>query len=81
MKMSDKTTRSFWIQVSLASLTGTLLIVTLVFREWIEVILRITPDRESGALEWVVVALLFFATVVFTFFARYEWVRFHSSAK
>jgi hypothetical protein len=32
-------------------------IATLVNREWIEVAVRIDPDRQSGWLEWLMVAL------------------------
>lgn len=81
MNMSKNTTRSFWIQVSLASLTGILLAVTLISREWIELVFGVDPDGGSGAVEWAIVATLFLATISFALFARFEWVRVQSSAR
>jgi O-antigen/teichoic acid export membrane protein len=79
VKINEKINTSFWIKVSLALLTGTLLVVTLISREWIEIVFGIEPDGGSGALEWAIVAALFLATVVVTLSARSEWIRLHSS--
>ena len=32
--------------------------ITFVWRDWIEILFRIDPDERSGAVEWVIVALL-----------------------
>jgi len=72
MKINENLTTGFWIQVSSASLTGILLMVTLISREWVELVSRIDPDGGSGALEWAIMAALFFWTVVFTLLSRFE---------
>src|SRR5260370_22205687 len=48
MKISENINRSFWIQVSLASLTGILLAVTLISREWIELVFGFDPRRQRS---------------------------------
>jgi hypothetical protein len=65
----------FWIETTLAAVSGFLCVLTLFWRDWIEAILPVDPDRHSGALEWVIVAALVIATAVFSVRARAEWRR------
>lgn len=67
--------RRFWIEVGLAVVTGVLLILTLVTREWIEVLFGVEPDGGSGALEWAIVASLAILVVASTIAMRHEWTR------
>ena len=55
-----------------------LLVVTLVWPDWIELVFHIDPDEGSGALEWLIVALV--ATVAIACFAlaRLQWQRAHA---
>jgi hypothetical protein len=62
-----------WIEIALAVLTAALFAVTLVSREWIELVFGVDPDRGSGALEWGIVTILFVASVTFSALARVEW--------
>jgi hypothetical protein len=41
----------FWLEVVCGVLGAALLALTLATREWIELILRVDPDRGSGTLE------------------------------
>ncbi|MEA2685800.1 MAG: hypothetical protein QOE93_995 [Actinomycetota bacterium] len=65
----------FWIESSLALLTGILAVITLISREWIEVVFHVDPDQGSGLLEWSIVAVAAAATLVFALLARVEWRR------
>ena len=67
--------RRFWIEAGLAVVSGLLLLLTLVSRDWIEALFGVDPDRGNGSLEWLIVAGLLAATVAFGFVARAERVR------
>jgi hypothetical protein len=65
----------FWIELSLASITAALLLLTLISRDWIEEVFGLDPDAGSGALEWGIVLALAAAMVTFSLMARVEWNR------
>ena len=62
----------FWTECALAGASGALFVLTLVTREWIELIFRVDPDQGSGALEWAVAAGTLALTVVSSLLARFE---------
>jgi len=70
--MSGQRTR-FWIEASLAATTGFLAVLTALWRDWIEAVLRVDPDRHSGSLEWLIVAALVVATCTLSAVARAGW--------
>jgi hypothetical protein len=61
------------VEAVLASLSGFLLVLTLVVPDWIEVVFRVDPDAGSGELEWLIAGALAFGTVGFGLAARREW--------
>lgn len=65
----------FWIEAALGLLTAGLFVLTLITREWIELLFGIDPDGGDGSLEWAIVAVLLVATVAFVWLARVEWRR------
>jgi hypothetical protein len=69
----------FWVEAILAALTTGLFILTLVSRNWIEIVFGVEPDESSGSLEWLIVAALLVASVVFIATARTEWRRSRTS--
>ncbi|MET3988082.1 ABC transporter permease [Streptomyces sp. PvR034] len=67
----------FWAETALGSLSGLLFLVTLVRRDWIELLFGVEPDAGGGALEWLIVAVTALVTVLCAVGARMEWRRTH----
>jgi hypothetical protein len=65
----------FWIEALLAFGNAVLVIMTLVWKDWIELVFDVDPDAGSGAVEWTIVAATLLLTVVFVALARAEWRR------
>ena len=65
----------FWLETGIAVITAILFVITLVWRDWIEVIFNIDPDSGSGSLEWLVVGALLVVTLALITLAGYEWRR------
>jgi hypothetical protein len=63
----------FWLETVMASITGVLFVVTLVWRDWIEEVFGVDPDAHSGSLEWIIVAVCLVSAVVLSSLARSEW--------
>jgi hypothetical protein len=64
--------RRFWPEIALAVVSAALAALTLVWRDWIERVFGVDPDRGSGALEWSIVVALLLLAVVFAALARAE---------
>ena len=65
----------FWFEAILAALTTGLFILTLLSRNWIEIVFGVDPDESSGSLEWLIVAALLVVSIVLIAMARAEWRR------
>lgn len=65
----------FWFEASVASITGILFVITLVWRDWAEVIFHIDPDQGNGSFEWLIVGGLLVVTLILFVLAGYEWRR------
>jgi hypothetical protein len=68
----------FWLESVLAVLTFGLGMITILWRDWIEAILGIDPDRHSGALEWTIVGTLSFIAIINLLMARRDWIKRHA---
>lgn len=64
------TRRRFLIETALSVVSAALLLLTLLWKEWIEIVFRVDPDGGSGALEWAIVAAMLALTVAFGALAR-----------
>jgi hypothetical protein len=65
----------FWIEALLALGNAVLLAMTVVWKDWIEVVFNVDPDAGSGAVEWAVVGVTLLLTIAFLTMARSEWRR------
>jgi hypothetical protein len=63
----------FWLETVAAAITGILFVITLVWRNWIELVIKIDPDAGDGSLEWFIVGALLVVTFTLFFLARAEW--------
>jgi hypothetical protein len=70
----------FYLEAILATLTTGLFALTLVSRDWIEIVFGIEPDQSNGTLEWVIVGVLLAVSVALIALARRDWRRVQSSA-
>jgi hypothetical protein len=65
----------FWIEAGLAVLTGSLAILTIFWRDWIEALTGFDPDHHNGSVEWAIVVGLAIICVAVAVAARAEWRR------
>jgi len=62
----------FWCETTLAVVSGVLLVLTFVWRDWIETGLSVDLDSHSGSIEWGIAGTLMLAAVVFSLLAIFE---------
>src|SRR4051794_18060772 len=62
--------RRFWPEAGLAKVSLVLANVTLVWKDWIEIVFGAEPDGGSGALEWTVVGFLLILALALGVVAR-----------
>ena len=67
--------RRFWVEIVAFAIAVTLAIMTLVWREWIEIIFGVDPDQGSGSLEVVITLVAAAVALLVALVARSEWRR------
>ena len=65
----------FWLETVMATVTAILFVITLVRRDWIEIVFGIDPDNHNGTLEWLIVGALLVVTITLFTLATHEWRR------
>ena len=64
----------FWVEATLTSVSGTLTLVTMFWRDWLEAF-GLDPDHGNGTAEWLVVVGLLAVAVTCATFVRLDWRR------
>lgn len=62
--------KRFYAEATLSALAGFFFLLTLAWKDWLERVFGLDPDRHNGSLEWLVVAGLLLAAVSFGALAR-----------
>jgi hypothetical protein len=75
IKLGPSLRRRFWFELATAISSIALLMITLVWNDWIEPMFGVDPDHHSGSLEWAVAVVAFAVAATFSITARYEWRR------
>jgi len=73
--MNDGPRRRFWVELGLALSNGVLVLLTIVWKNWIEIVFRVDPDANSGLLEWLIVVVALALTMTLAALAHHEWRR------
>ena len=68
--MRTAPTRRFLVETVLAVLCAVFTLLTLLWKDWIEIVFRVDPDGGSGWLEWAIAAAALVATLTFGALAR-----------
>jgi hypothetical protein len=73
--MRNALRQRFWLATAMAIVTSILLVITLVQRDWIELVFGVDPDNRNGTLEWLIIGALLVVTITLFTMASYEWRR------
>lgn len=71
----------FWLEVAAAAGSFGSLALNLVWNDWIEVLLRVDPDRGSGRTELLITVLTTLFACTFSILAHREWRRARAVAR
>jgi hypothetical protein len=63
----------FWVEAGLGLASAVFALLTLAWRDWVEIVFKVDPDHHSGSLEWMIVAVAVAITVITFAAARIEW--------
>ena len=76
MRTEEKSPRArFYVELVLGAAALLLLVVTLVWNDWIELVFRVDPDAGNGSLEKTICVVLLLAAIASAWLARTEWRR------
>jgi hypothetical protein len=65
----------FWLELVIGLANLVLLAITILWKDWIEIVFNVDPDAGSGAVEWAIVAVTLLLSLAFLMLARGEWRR------
>ncbi len=71
--------RRLWIEAGACAVSGLVLVLTVAWPDWIELVFGLDPDASSGALEWGIAVAAAAATTAFLLLARRDWRAQHAT--
>ncbi len=63
------------VETGIAFVSFVVFLLTLLVRDWVEVVFRFDPDHRSGSVEWLIVGGLATLTLLASLLASREWRR------
>ena len=63
------------MEVILGAASILLFAVTLIWKDWIEIVFKVDPDEGNGSFEYLILGVLVVVTVASWWLARTEWRR------
>jgi hypothetical protein len=73
LSLRGRLNRRFWAELGLGLASTVFAVLTLAWRDWVEIVFKVDPDHHSGSLEWTIVAVAVAVTVIAFAAARFEW--------
>ncbi|HEU5423584.1 MAG TPA: hypothetical protein VFU72_08600 [Nitrolancea sp.] len=71
--MKERPRTRFWVEAGFATLSLIFAVLTLIWKDWIEIVFRIDPDNHSGSLEWLIAFAALAIAIIIAGVARAEW--------
>jgi hypothetical protein len=65
----------FWVECLATVVSAGSFLLTVLGKDWIELLFGVDPDHANGSIEWGITALALTVTLTFLFMARHEWRR------
>ncbi len=73
--MNTQLSWRFWFESLAAAVSTGSFLLTVLWKDWIELLFGLDPDHANGSIEWGITALALAASLTFFFMARHEWRR------
>lgn len=70
--MRRQVRRRFWIEAGMAAASAFLLVLTILWSDWIEFVFRFDPDHNNGSFERLIVTASITSTIIFICVANRE---------
>ena len=65
----------FWFESLATAGSAGFFLLTVLWKDWIELLFGLDPDHANGSIEWGITALALAVSFTFFFMARHEWRR------
>ena len=73
LSLRERLSGRFWVELGLGLANTVFALLTLAWKDWVEIVFKVDPDHHSGSLEWTIVAVAVAVTVIAFAAARFEW--------